>query len=136
MAIPNETRLQIPGLRLARYWEERPGSLQVLVENSDVALVTNYMVEKFPFLSTTRTRLVVDLYDPTILENLHYYLNEPLESQKALNQHGVSITNRLLRLGDFFICGNERQRYFWLGFLAANERINPLTFAQDSACAS
>ena len=133
LAIPNETQLQIPGLRLARYWEERPGSLQVLVENSDVALVANYMVEKFPFLSNTRTRLVVDLYDPTILENLHYYLHEPLEAQKALNQHGVSITNRILRLGDFFICGNERQRDFWLGFLAANERINPLTFAQDSS---
>ena len=136
LAIPNETQLQIPGLRLARYWEERPASLQVLVDNSDVALVSNYMVEKFQFLSTTRTRLVVDLYDPTILENLHYYLNEPLESQKALNQHGVSITNRLLRLGDFFICGNERQRDFWLGFLAANERINPLTFAQDSSLRS
>ncbi|MEJ2598480.1 MAG: glycosyltransferase [Anaerolineales bacterium] len=114
LAIPNETQLQIPGLRLARYWEERPASLQVLVDNCDVALVANYMVEKFPFLSTTRTRLVVDLYDPTILENLHYYLHEPLESQKALNLHGVNITNRLLRLGDFFICGNERQRDFWL----------------------
>jgi GT2 family glycosyltransferase/glycosyltransferase involved in cell wall biosynthesis len=132
LAVPAETRLQFPDLRIVRYWEERPGSLQVLVENSDVALVANYMVEKFPFLHTTRTRLVVDLYDPTILENLHYYLHEPMDSQQALNRHGVSITNRLLRLGDFFICGNDRQRDFWLGFLAANERINPLTFAQDS----
>ena len=132
LAIPAETKLQVPNLNLVRYWEERPGSLQVLVENSDIALVSSYMVEKFPFLQTTRTRLVVDLYDPTILENLHYYLHEPVESQQALNRHGIGITNRLLKLGDFFICGNERQRDFWLGFLAANERINPITFSQDT----
>ena len=133
LAIPSETKLQIPNLNLVRYWEERPGSLQVLVENCDVALVSSYMVEKFPFLQTTHTRLVVDLYDPTILENLHYYLHEPKEAQQALNRHGIDITNRLLKLGDFFICGNERQRDFWLGFLAANERINPLTFQQDTS---
>lgn len=132
LAIPGETTLEIPGLHLVRYREERPRSLQVLVENSDVALVSSYMVDKFPFLQSTRTRLVVDLYDPTILENLHYYLHEPMEAQQALNRHGVDITNSLIKLGDFFICGNERQRDFWLGFLGANERINPLTFEQDS----
>jgi hypothetical protein len=54
LAIPSETTLQVPGVCLVRYWEERPGSLQVLVENSDVALVSGYMVEKFPFLQDTQ----------------------------------------------------------------------------------
>ncbi len=136
LAIPNETRLSIAGINLVRYWEERPESLRVLVENSDIALVSGYMVEKFTFLHSTRTRLVVDLYDPTILENLHYYLNEPLDSQQALNRHGVHITNLILRLGDYFICGNERQRDFWLGLLAANERVNPMTFTADASLRS
>lgn len=131
LAIPNETSLSVPGLNLVRYWEQRPDSLRVLVENSDIALISGYMVEKFTFLHTTRTRLVVDLYDPTILENLHYYLNEPLDMQQALNQHGVNITNLISRLGDYFICGNERQRDFWLGLLAANGRINPRSFSAD-----
>ena len=77
--------------------------MQVLVENSDIALVSGYMVEKFPFLENTATRLVVDLYDPFVLENLHYYLKEPREAQDALNGQAVAITNRLARLGDFFI---------------------------------
>lgn len=136
LAIPADTKLKIDGLQLVRYWEDRPTSLQVLVENSDIALISTYMVNKFPFLTNTITRLVVDLYDPTILENLHYYLKEPLESQQALNQHGVITTNNLLKLGDFFICGNERQRDFWLGFMAANERINPLTFQEDTSLRS
>ncbi len=132
LALPAPTDLEIPGLNIAIYEETRPGSLQVLVENSDIALVSGYMVEKFPFLETTHTRLAVDLYDPMVLENLHYYFSEPLEAQTALNRHAVDIMNRLVRLGDFFLCGNERQRDFWLGVLAANGRVNPQTYHQDS----
>jgi glycosyltransferase involved in cell wall biosynthesis len=131
LAVPAETSLEIPGLRIVRYWEQRPGSLQVLVENSDIALVSGYMVEKFPFLENTAARLVVDLYDPFVLENLHYYLNEPREAQDALNGQAVAITNRLARLGDFFICGNERQRDYWMGVLTANNRTNPRNFTED-----
>ena len=133
LAIPSETTLEVPGLRMVRYWEDRPGSLQVLVENSDVALISGYMVEKFPFLETTHTRLVVDLYDPFVLENLHYYLNEPIKTQERLNEQAVAITNRLAKIGDFFICGNERQRDYWMGVLTANGRMNPRNFIHDSS---
>jgi GT2 family glycosyltransferase len=131
LAIPAETSLEIPGLRLVRYWEDRPGSLQVLVENSDVVLVSGYMAEKFPFLAYTRARLVVDLYDPFVLENLHYYLREPIEAQEQLNERAVAITNRLAEIGDFYICGNERQRDYWMGVLTANGRANPRNFLND-----
>lgn len=131
-ATPAASDLQIDGLNVLRYAENNPATLQVLVENCDVALISGYMVEKFPFLHTTSTRLVVDLYDPFILENLHYYLNEPLNSQQAINKQAITITNGLLQIGDFFLCGNLRQRDLWLGALAANGRINPHTFADDS----
>ncbi|HBE16937.1 MAG TPA: hypothetical protein DEG17_11830 [Cyanobacteria bacterium UBA11149] len=136
LAIPSETTLEVPGVRLVRYWTERPGSLHLLVENSDIALVSGYMVEQFPFLQLTQTRIVVDLYDPFVLENLHYYVNEPMAAQESLNQHAVDITNRLIRLGDFFICGSDRQLDFWMGTLAANGRINPRNFDQDSSLRS
>jgi glycosyltransferase involved in cell wall biosynthesis len=132
LAAPGASDLQISGLNLARYAENTPSTLQILVENCDVALISGYMVDKFPFLHTTRTRLVVDLYAPFILENLHYYLNEPMSHQQAVNAQAIAITNRLLQIGDFFLCGNARQRDFWLGALAANGRVNPLTFADDT----
>ena len=132
LAVPGKSDLQIEGINIAHYDESNPSVLQVLVENCDVALISGYMVEKFPFLHTTRTRLVVDLYDPFILENLHYYQNEPMGNQQVMNTHAVKITNHLLQIGDFFLCGNERQRDFWLGMLAANGRINPLTFFDDT----
>jgi GT2 family glycosyltransferase/glycosyltransferase involved in cell wall biosynthesis len=131
LAVPSDTELDVPNVRLVRYWLERPGSLHLLVENSDVALVSGYMIEQFPFLQLTQTRIVVDLYDPFILENFHYHLNEPIAVQESFNQKAVDITNSLARLGDFFICGSDRQRDFWMGTLASNGRINPHTFAQD-----
>jgi GT2 family glycosyltransferase len=131
LAIPSETTLEIANLRMVRYWEDRPESLQVLVENCDVVLISGYLVEKFPFLANTRARLVVDLYDPFVLENLHYYLNEPIQAQESLNNTAIGITNHLGKIGDFFICGNERQRDYWMGVLTANGRTNPRNFIKD-----
>lgn len=137
LAVPGEISpdfvqsIQAPHLNVVRYEETRQEGLQPLVDHADIALISGYMVEKFPFLDTTTTKLVVDLYAPFVLENLHYYLNEPLENQQALNAHAVNITNHLARLGDYFICGNERQRDYWLGVLTANGRTNPQNFIKD-----
>ena len=131
LAVPQESMLKVPGVHLVRYWEDRPTSLQVLVENHDIALISGYMPLKFPFLAQTQTHLVVDLYDPFFLENLYYYLDQPMEVQETHNHLAIDVTNRLARLGDFFICGTERQRDFWLGLLAASARINPQTFVND-----
>ena len=131
LAIPNETSLEVPGVQLVRYDEHDPNSLRVLVENADAAVVSGYMLTKFPFLVHTPTRLVVDLYDPIVLENQHYYLHETEQTQERLNQEAVGATNLGVQVGDFFICGSERQRDFWLGVLTANGRVNPRTCADD-----
>jgi len=131
LAVPAATDLSVPGVNLVQYDEHRPLSLPVLADNADVALVSGYMVEKFPTLGRTRARLVVDLYDPFMLENLHYHLHDPLPAQEGASTHATSIVNRLAALGDFFICGSERQRDLWMGVLAANGRVNPHTFAAD-----
>jgi len=136
LAIPNSTNLEIPNLRIVQYWEEHPDSLRVLIENCDAALISGYMVEKFKFLPEMENRIIVDLYDPIVLENLHYYLDESINNQKLLNDQTVKITNDLANLGDFFICGNERQRDYWLGVLTANGRINPENFIHDSSLRS
>ncbi|MBN2146112.1 MAG: glycosyltransferase family 4 protein [Anaerolineales bacterium] len=136
LAVPGETSLEIPGLRLQTYRFEQPARLRSLVEESDVVLISSFILEKFPFLEKAQARRIVDLYDPLVLENLHIYQHEPLDDQQSLNLQAVQAMNRLARLGDFFICGNARQRDFWVGVLAANGRINPRTFANDPSLCS
>jgi glycosyltransferase involved in cell wall biosynthesis len=136
LAVPVKSSLEIPGIRIVQYAENRPDSLRVLVDNHDVALVSGYMSVKFPFLERVRAKLVVDLYDPFFLENLYYYVKEPMANQVENNRSAIMVANRLVLWGDYFICGNERQRDFWTGFLAANGRISPENFAQDPSMAS
>jgi GT2 family glycosyltransferase len=131
LAVPNPTDMVVPGIRLVNYQEDQPGMVKALVENHDVSLITGYMVVKYPFLKTTRKRLIVDLYDPFFLENIYYYLNRRPVEQMELNDSAIEALNALLATGDFFVCGTERQRDFWLGMLSAMKRVNPLTFKQD-----
>ena len=136
LAIPNQTGLSLPGVTLAPYRFDQPASLQRLAQDCDVILLSSFILDKFPFLAGLPARFVVDLYDPLVLENLHLYQGEPVDVQISLNDQLVQSMNRLVALGDFFICGNERQRDFWLGVLAGNGRLNPRTFAQDAALRS
>jgi GT2 family glycosyltransferase len=131
IAIPNATQLQVPEIQWTPYRLEQPEPLRQNIGQFDIIMISSFILEKFPFITQAAPRLVIDLYDPFVLENLHYYLKEPLEVQQNLNVHGVEITNRLAQAGDFFICGNERQRDYWLGVLTVNGRTNPLNFQRD-----
>jgi GT2 family glycosyltransferase len=131
IAIPGKSALDVPEIDLQEYRDGQPDSLKKIVDDCDIVLVSSYLVERYPFLWRTQVRIVVDFYDPFVLENLHYYLDEPYESQDSLNQQSVVITNQLAKIGDFFICGNERQRDYWLGVLTANGRVNPKNYRND-----
>lgn len=129
LAVPRHTSLQADNISLQTY---RDGNaLRTLAASHDVVLFSAYLLDQYPFLAKVSARRVVDLYDPLALENLHYHLDKPLNVQQALHQQVVAQMNRLVQVGDFFLCGNERQRDFWLGVLAANGRVNPYTYAQD-----
>jgi len=71
--------------------------------------------------------VVVDLYDPFLIENLHYHRElgfEPYRTDHA--------TWKLqLGRGDFFLCSSDEQRCFYLGWLGALGRVNPLALEDD-----
>jgi hypothetical protein len=71
--------------------------------------------------------VAVDLYDPFLIENLHYA--ETLGLDQYRNDHATSVLQ--LSRGDFFLCSCEEQRLFYLGFLAALGRVNPRRLAAD-----
>jgi hypothetical protein len=71
--------------------------------------------------------VVVDLYDPFLVENLHYHRElgfEPYTTDHA--------TWRLqMARGDLFLCSSEEQRLYYLGWLSALGRVNPLALEND-----
>lgn len=72
---------------------------------------------------------VVDVYDPVLVE----FLSVRNKDRTGLEGASLYLSEivPLLKRGDFFICANERQRYYYLGILNVLGRINPLTFDQN-----
>jgi glycosyltransferase involved in cell wall biosynthesis len=107
------------------------GELPALLANSDIVVAAGYLLRHYPVLARTDLPLVVDLYDPFLLENLEIHAASPLPNRAALHRVDLAVLAEQLRRGDFFLCASETQRDFWLGMLAAEGRLNPYNFEAD-----
>jgi glycosyltransferase involved in cell wall biosynthesis len=131
LAVPGEPSLAGEGFEMVGYRREDGHPLATLAAEADVVLLAGFLLYHYPFLKAAARPLVIDLYDPFVLENLEIHRDKALETQAEIHAVNLKVLNEQLRLGDFFICAHETQRDFWLGMLTANERVNPYTVAAD-----
>lgn len=125
LAVPNEPSLQAPGFTQVRY---DAGRLEELARDSDLVILSGHALWFYPFLKDLQIPLVVDIYDPFLLESLPLLAGHAPEDQ--LQRYGVILEalTDLLIWGDYFLCASEKQRDYWLGWLNALNRINPATY--------
>ncbi|HSP35545.1 MAG TPA: glycosyltransferase family 4 protein [Thermoanaerobaculia bacterium] len=93
---------------------------------NDVAIVQGHAANAL-FAHGKPLPTVVDLYDPFIVENLHYFAERGAE----VFNHDHATLMRSLARGDFFLCASSAQRLFYLGLLLAAGRLSPVAFASD-----
>ena len=98
---------------------------------ADIIIVQGYPLLEFPVLASSTKCLIVDIYDPLHLEDLAQSESNAFQSRKESSTDATATLNHQLLLGDFFICSSERQRYFWLGQLAALGRVNPQNYDKN-----
>jgi glycosyltransferase involved in cell wall biosynthesis len=103
-----------------------PETLRHASSSSDVMVVQGHVANDV-FAYADRIPTVIDLYDPFIIENLHYFAERGL--QVFAHDH-ATLVNSLLK-GDMFLCASEAQRLFYLGTLLALGRLNPVVFESD-----
>jgi Glycosyl transferases group 1 len=108
-----------------------PESLLETSRRSDVAVVQGHVANAY-FQHAEPIPTVIDLYDPFIIENLHYFAERGAE---VFQHDHATLMNSLVR-GDFFLCASEAQRMFYLGALLACGRLNPELFESDPELAS
>jgi glycosyltransferase involved in cell wall biosynthesis len=128
LTTPFPTRAVPETFRLVEYDAH---NLISLAAASDVIILSGYTLWKFPFLAKSPAALVVDLYDPFLLETLPLLAGEPGEERDRKHGDILDALTDLLVWGDFFLCASERQRDYWLGWLNAVDRINPTTYDED-----
>jgi len=129
LACENEPDISAEGFSIAPFKRD-PESLRALAEGSDVIVLPPYTLAIYPFLKALGRPLVMDLYDPFVLEKLEVYQGAGTRSQF---ESDLTVLKDQLLTGDFFVAGTEDQRSFWIGMLAALGRINPLTYGSDKS---
>ena len=70
LAIPSETKLKVPSISLVDYDPKQTQSLRDICKDQDFILISSYLIDKHPFIWNIPAKVVVDLYDPFVLENL------------------------------------------------------------------
>lgn len=102
------------------------GRLGEILWDCDV-VVTQGQLANDVLLELAQTPVVVDLYDPFLVENFHYLDSLGLDPYR--NDHATWVLQ--LSRGDFFLCSSEEQRLFYQGFLTALGRVNPYLVRHD-----
>jgi glycosyltransferase involved in cell wall biosynthesis len=102
------------------------GDLRSLLADCD-AVVTQGDLANDVLREMPDRPVAIDLYDPWLVENLHY---APLIGHGQFRHDHASWVHQLSR-GDFFLCSSVEQRHFYLGWLAALGRVNPRRLAID-----
>ena len=129
LGIPNEVSLAGQTFRIVQYRDE--ASLKELIEQCDIILCSGMTFSRFKSIKNSGKYIIMDIYDPYNLATLVEYKDETIEKQFDVYKSVHFIANEMLYYGDFYICASERQRDFWVGMLAALNRINPYSFNQD-----
>ena len=122
---PQPIDLPSPLPRCGDYVWGDPASLERWLHDVDVVIANGFVLFAHPELASIPQALVVDLYDPVLLENLELFRSWPELDRVKQNRQDVALLERQLAGGDFYICATERQRDLYIGSLMAAGCITP-----------
>ncbi|WP_010240332.1 glycosyltransferase [Clostridium arbusti] len=105
--------------------------LEANAYNSDSIIVQGIAFRLYPFLKKIKKPIVVDIYDPITLENLELRKFISINDRLTYHETDLDLILEQLSLGDYFICSSEKQKDYWVGMLAAINRVNPITYSDD-----
>lgn len=128
LATPHASSLSPEAFELVQYDGER---LVALARESDVIVLSGATLWHFPFLRSMDAPLVVDIYDPFLLESLPMLSRQSVVERRRRHAETLDALTDLLVWGDYFVCSSEKQRDYWLGWLNALGRVNPRTYDDD-----
>lgn len=125
---PNDSPLRSATVKVRSY---RDGGMSRLLGEHSIVVAFGYLLREFPEIRQRARYLVMDLYDPFLLENLLMHDDLPMERREAVHAYDLGVVTDQLRQADFFICASERQRDYWLGALSLVNRVDPKEYAED-----
>lgn len=128
LAHPNETDVTSKNFELLSYRHRRVatfmGTFDVIITQS-VSPAMAYMAKR------NGVRIIVDAYDPILLEALEIFKELPAQGQRNKNRRMYTEMRASMLFADAVICASEKQRDLWIGTLMALDRVTPEAYHQD-----
>lgn len=126
LAAPGTVDVDVPFGTLG--YDVRGDALREAAAAASSVFVQGLTLAQYPFLAALDVPIVVDLYDPFVLENLHARAGDTPAGRRRGHETDLAALVDQLRRGDFFVCASEIQRDFWLGCLTAVGRVSPAVY--------
>lgn len=117
---------------LALYDPDRPRTLWRLFGPRQVLVAPPLPPALLSTSALRGVRWIVDLYNPEPFEGLEYRRTRPRLERRLRDIARIDRVGFAARRGTAFVCGTERQRDMWLGFLAASRRLDSDRYAHDA----
>lgn len=120
----------IAGVRMLSGVEREADALRRAVQECDIIIAQGLVLTTIPVLARSGKFIVCDFYDPYVLEYLAHPHPEAPDWGYLRQWHTV---NEQLLAADIFLCANERQRDFVLGWLSALGRVGIKEYEKDQS---
>jgi glycosyltransferase involved in cell wall biosynthesis len=125
LATPQPADMLPAGVRNFTYRWGDAASLAPALDTADLIVANGLVLAGHPQVVDRPVPLVLDLYDPTPMENLVLWRGRDAAERAEQSRRDVALLLRQLRAGDCFLCATEHQRDMYLGALLASGRIAP-----------
>lgn len=125
LAIPRPAEGLPPGVRGFVYAVGDAASLAPALAAADLVVAHGFALEAHPELAAAAAPLVLDMYNPTPLENLMLLREAAPEARAERSRRDIALLVQQLRAADALLCATERQRDLYLGALLAIGRVRP-----------
>jgi len=127
---PNKTNLKSKSFILKEYSTK---TFAEEVRSADFLISQTVRPKVAKLARKYNTRIILDAYDPIIIEALESNSEEDYGLRVALNKILLLEQSSSFCFADSVICASEKQRDLWFGVLSAMNKITPAMYDQDNS---
>jgi GT2 family glycosyltransferase/glycosyltransferase involved in cell wall biosynthesis len=135
LACPGGCEISYDGVRTISYTLSDYDVLLQTAAQVNVVMVQGYVLNTIKALRdiVKSKYVIVDIYDPYLIENFETFKNKTRSFKDNSHRETLACLEYQLKLGDFFICANDKQSDYWMGMLSAYNRVNPGLYDIDDS---
>ena len=131
LAAPAPSRAPVAGLRLIEAGYEQLDVLMREAPRHEVVVAQELPPTLLGRFARLPVRLVLDLYNPVVVEVLEAVAARPARAQRRIQSLIASRSLAQLAAADYVVCASERQRDLWLGGMALSGLIELGAYRRD-----